>query len=308
MRETMSRLALVALLALPGTACRAEPTRVTPAGFDRALANARPGETLVLDRATFPRLTIVDRRFDRPITIDARAATVHGVTLRGSAGISWQGGTITTDASETFAVAIDYSQNIEIRDVKASGARVGVSISRSRDVRVLNNDFDGLRSDGVNVAMTQSVRIEGNVCHNFRPIPPVYDPRGKLIEDGDHPDCIQGWSSPGYPPTADVTIIGNRGEGFMQGVFFGNPGQGGYDRLVIRDNQFTLSAWNGVVVVEARDSVVRDNIVRTVPGAKALNYPFQPVTSWVKVDGVRNRLCGNKVDQPRFSDGTGRCE
>ena len=300
--------ALMLVGALPlvavATGCYAKSGPIQPGELAAAIASARPGDRLVLARGEFAPLNITDRTFPTPITIEASAATIDGVTIRGSRGITIIGGTVRTDPAQTFVIAVDFSKNITLSGIRVTGGRIGITVSRSQDVKVQKNDFDGVRSDGVNIAMSQRVLIEDNLCHNFNPIQATYDAAGKLVKDGDHPDCVQGWSNPRYPPTADITIVGNKGSGFMQGIFFGNPGQGGFDRLIVRNNEFTLSAFNGIVLAEARNSVVRDNIVRTAPGAKMNNYPFKPVTSWIKImNGRDNQVCGNTVDQPKFSDG-----
>ena len=307
MQELARLLGAVALLGVASGACQAQTLRVTPATVDRAIANAQPGQTIVLEGASYPRLMIQGRRFNRPVTIDARAARINGITMRNVEGMVLNGGTIVTSSTEEHAVVIDYSRDVEVHEARVSGARIGIGVARSRDIRLIDNDLDGLRSDGINIAMSQSVVITGNHCHNLNPIMPVYSPTGTLLQDGDHPDCIQGWSAPGYPLTADITITGNRGEGYMQGVFFGNAG-GPLDRMIVKNNEFALAAWNGIVLYTARDSEVSNNIVRTIPGAKMLNYPFGRITSWIRTfDGARNKICGNKVDYPHVSDGTAPC-
>ncbi len=290
-----------------GTQCYARTGPIQPGELAAAIASAQPGAHLVLARGEFGPLNISNRSFSPAITIDASAATIDGIVIRSSRGIAITGGTVKTDRAQTLVVLVDFSKEITLSGMRVSGGRIGMSISRSQDVKVQKNDFDGVRSDGVNVAMSQRVLVEDNLCHNFDPIMPTYDAKGKIIQDGDHPDCVQGWSNPKYPPTADVTIVGNKGLGYMQGVFFGNGGQGGYDRLIVRDNEFMLSLWNGIVLVEARDSVVSGNKVSTIAGAKMISYPFRPIITWIKVTGERNRICGNIVEQPRFSDGKPGC-
>jgi hypothetical protein len=180
-------------------------------------------------------------------------------------------------------------------------------MTRSTKIDVIGNKFDGVRSDGVNIAMSQRVRILGNACVNFRPIRPIYASDGRLLVDGDHPDCIQAWSRRGFAPTSDVTIEDNAAEGEMQGISFFDPGQGGYDRIVIRNNNLRLSYWNGIVALEARNSLVTDNIVATVSGARALNWPFQLIATWIRLTGVNNVVCDNDVLAFPNGEGTAAC-
>lgn len=296
-------LAIAMLLPLGGCAAQT----ITPANLAATLARARGGERIVLTPGDYGAVMFPARRFARPLLIDASRATFTGLTLRGVSGVTIRGARISSPRSQTFGIAIVDARDIRIESARISGARVAISIVLSQDIAAIGNDFAGTRSDGVNIAASQRVRVERNSCTGFDPVPAIYSPDGKLVQDGDHPDCIQGWSIVGRPPTADVTIVGNRGVGFMQGIFFGNPGQGGYDRLVVRDNRFRLSAFNGIVITGARDADIRDNVVETEPGAKMHNYPFKPVTSWIRLDGRNVQACGNVVGHSRNSDGTGRC-
>ncbi|MEO6092976.1 MAG: right-handed parallel beta-helix repeat-containing protein [Novosphingobium sp.] len=281
--------------------------RADPNNLDRVLAAASGGETIVLAPGQYGEVDFPRKVFRQPVSIDASQAQFTALIIRGVDGVAINGGAVVGDRMQTFAVLVDSSRHISFARMRLAGSRVGISVVRSQDVSIENNQFDGLRSDGVNVAGSQRVRIVGNACRNFNPIPASYDPGGKLLRDGDHPDCIQGWSIVGRPPTSDVTIIGNHAEGYMQGIFFGNPGQGGYDRMIVRNNVLNLSAFNGIAIVDARDSEVSNNVVRTIPGARMLNAPFRPVNTWIRVTGERTRVCGNQVDQPRFSTDRGRC-
>jgi len=297
----------LAITSLAGACANAQVT--TPDNIHEVLDQARPGQRIVLNPGNYGALLIAHRDFKPRLEIDASKAVFKSLIIRQSSGINLNGGEIAGSPTDNGSgVLIDFAHDVTVSGMHIGGPRIGLTVSRSQGVDVLNNDFDGTRSDGVNIAMSQRVRIEGNLCHNFKPIHPIFDQLGKILHDGDHPDCIQGWSRAEYPPTADITIIGNTGEGlFMQGISFFDPGQGGYDRIIVRNNKMSIGLFNGVVLMEARNSEVTNNIVRTLPGARMLGFPFRPVTAWVKVTGSRNRVCGNTVDLPRFSDGTSRC-
>lgn len=306
MRSTTTLWALIPTFVLPAAGCAAAV--VTPANLAETLRKAKGGETIVLTAGDYGAVALPMRQFAPRLTIDASKARFSGLTLRRVQGVEIRGGKIAGPREQQFSVVIDYGRDIRIADMAISGSRIAVAISRSQQVEVVGNDFAGTRSDGVNIAGSQKILVERNTCVGFAPIQAVYDAAGKLVTDGDHPDCIQGWSIKGMPPTADVTIVGNTAKGFMQGIFFGNPGQGGYDRITIRNNVLDLSAHNGIVMAEARDSVVEDNTVRTIKGAKMNNYPFRPVTAWINVTGDDLVLCNNKADFPRLSMGLGRCK
>ncbi len=306
MRRSITPWALIPTLILPATGCAA--AAVTPTNLARTLQNARGGETIVLTPGDYGTVTLPMRQFSPRLTIDASRARFSQIVMRRVEGVEIRGGNVVGPREQQFGIVVDYARDIRIAAMAIRGARIGVAISRSRQVDVVGNDFAGTRSDGVNVAGSQNILVERNRCVDFDPIEAVYSPDGKLITDGDHPDCVQGWSIKGMPPTADVTITDNIANGFMQGVWFGNPGQGGYDRIIVRNNQFALAAHNGIVLKEARDSIVQGNVVRTIKGARMHAYPFKPVTAWISLTGERNTVCDNKTDFPRFSMGMARCK
>lgn len=290
---------------LIGTHARTIP--VAPGELVQAIARAHPGDRLKLELGTYSSIVIKEQSFSTPIIIEADKATLGPISIRNSSGITISGGVLIGDSSQFFGILIEGSSRVKVGGMRITGPKVAISVTRSHDVEVYDNDLDGLRSDGINIASSQRTLISNNYCHNFRPILARYSASGKLLEDGDHPDCIQGWSDLRWPVTADIVIRGNKADGFMQGVFFGNPGEGGYDRIIVTNNDLRLGLWNGIVIFEARDSVVKNNIVRTIPGTVTANFPFKPVTSWIKVSGANNSYCGNVVDEPRFSIGTGKC-
>ena len=281
--------------------------RATPATLDAILFTARGGEQIVLAPGQYGDVTLPAKDYASQVSIDASQAEFTSLIFRRVGRLAMNGGTVNGPREQTHAVLVDGSHDVAIRNMRLSGSRVGIGVSRSHDIALEHNVFDGLRSDGINIDSAQKVLIADNVCKNFDPIPASYDAAGKLIKDGDHPDCIQGWSLPGRPPTSDVTISGNSGTGFMQGIFFSRARSGGFDRIIIRNNTFDLSIFNGIMLTEARDSEVTDNVVRTIRGSVMPSYPHHPITAWIRVTGERNRVCGNKADNPRFSDGLGRC-
>lgn len=279
----------------------------TPSTLPAQLRAARGGDTIMLREGRYGAVSIRNLRFNTAIRIDARNATVSAVTIRNSAGVDWLGGTLIGPRSQSFGVAIVDARDISVTGMRITGPRIGLSMARSTDIDVTGNSFDGVRSDGVNIAASQRVRITGNVCINFRPIRAIYASDGRLLVDGDHADCIQGWSLRGNRPTSDLTITDNVAEGEMQGITFFNPGEGGYDRITIRNNDMNLSYWHGIAVMEGRNTLVTENRVRTIPGARAQNWPFQLIRAWIYTTGRNNRVCGNVVQALPDGEGTGRC-
>jgi hypothetical protein len=143
----------------------------------------------------------------------------------------------------------------------------GLGIGRSTDVRVIGNDFHGLRSDGMNVNAPQGILIEGNHFHDFVRAP----------DTGDHADMIQFWTTNTTRPGTDITIRGNlmqAGEGGQtQSIFLRNElvdkGQAGpemfYRRITIEDNVILNGHLNGITVGATDGLVIRGNTILRDP-------------------------------------------
>jgi hypothetical protein len=300
-----------AAVASAGLAAMSSGEPVPPALLAKVLAKAKGGDTIVLAAGDFGAVTIAPRTYTPAIRIDARQARFTGLVLRRVEGVEIVGGIVRSPEEQQFSVTVDFANNIRLGSMAIGGGRIGVAISRSQNIAVVDNDFAGTRSDGVNVAMSQHVRIERNACRDFKPIQAVYAADGKLIRDGDHPDCVQAWSAPGYPPTSDLTVVGNKATGFMQGIFVFNPAGGAenrpMERIVVKDNVLTLSAFNGIVLKNVHDSDVRGNVVNSVKGSVLQAYPYPPIKAWIRVTGTNNRVCGNVVGSDKRGEGTKRC-
>lgn len=291
----MRALLLALCLATPAMS---ETIPVTPSTIKAALAKAKPGDALVLSDGDYGQVETPRKTFAPPLRFEAAKARVRYLRVFNSDGIEWRGGSFSSPREQSWAVHIDGSRNVTIAGIHATGAKIGINVMRSTDVDVLGNRLEGLRSDGINIAMSQRVRVIGNQCLNFDPILPIYDAKGKLLKDGDHPDCVQAWSRKAYPLTADILIAGNYGDGLMQGVWFEDYGDGGYDRVTVRDNDFRLGMFNGVVIKGGRDVTITGNRVRGIPGAVLLAYPHPVVKPWIKADGERITMCGNVESDP----------
>ncbi|KQR81187.1 hypothetical protein ASG07_12010 [Sphingomonas sp. Leaf343] len=244
------------------------------------------------------------------LEIRAEAGTFRTITLRGLHGVSWYGGVVSAPLGvDTPGVSIDSSRFVRVAGVTVRGHKVGITAVRGSDYEIVGNRMQGLRSDGINVTMAQRVLIEGNQVVDTRPIRATYDARGKLLVDGDHSDCIQFWSTVGKAPTADLTIRNNYCRGEMQGIVAFNAGAGGLDRILIERNLLDgLEYWNGIVMYEARNSAIRNNIVMTKRGAIARNNG-QPIKTWIYLRSPVNTVaCGNDVPAMPGGEGTGACK
>jgi nitrous oxidase accessory protein NosD len=297
---------VLATLTCVSCSASAETRSATPASLPVVLALSGSGDTIVLEPGSYANLRFRARRYDAPLVLDARKATLNGVFVTGVSGLTIRGGEFRlpaptlsartgapdfgsalrmrqvsrvsvsearfvgpgTDAThskpqfgEGYGLVVDEGADIAIFDNAFQGLKAGVILRRNEGFRVVGNQFQNMRSDGIQAAESRSGLIESNSC------------QGTRIRDSEHPDCIQLWSRPPSPPTADIVIRGNRAEGHTQGIGMFNHirngvDDGGYDRILIEDNDIAISVPQGIALSAGRESVVRNNRVRTLSGAK----------------------------------------
>ena len=305
-------LAAVALV-LPSCGMAAIGDTPSQGLVDKALRQASKGRAIVLPAGNYGEIMLAKRDMTPPVTIDARAATFTKLTIRNSSGITIEGGTVIGTGGRSYGISILEARDITIRSMTITAAHRGIVIDRSRSITIANNRLVGLISDGVDIAYSQGVTITDNVCRDFNPTPAVFDDDGNRLRDGDHPDCIQAWSRPQYPPTSDLRIERNLIDGQMQGIFLGNHvrngiDDGGFDRVVIRDNRVTAGLPNAIYAAGVRGGEIMGNQIATVPGAVLHKGPVsKPVRAKLFLEGVGVRACGNRVANGVRSAGTDRC-
>lgn len=309
MRHIIAIAGLLALL----SSCSAEALQNVD--INRQIASARGGEIIALPDSMTGVLTIRRKTFNPAITIDAGAATLAGIVLDQVDGVTIKGGMIIGPGGRSYGISIRSSANIRIADMQITGAHRGVVVNESHDIALTGLNLVGLISDGINIALSRKVLVERNRCRDFRPNIATYDSNGKRIRDGDHPDCIQAWSRPTTAPVSDITVVGNDIEGAMQGIFFGNHvrggvDDGGFDRIVIKDNLIHVSYANAIALTDVRSATIMGNRISTVPGAVRPNRPDRPVVARMNFRGSEIEACGNSVQrigrEPQ-NPGTSRC-
>ena len=276
-----------------------------------ALSKARCGDAVELAPGDYgqvraPRVTCPA---DGPrVWVDASRARMTQLLMYGAHGLDWHGGHV-EGIRDRAGVSIDGSTRVAVTGMTVTRALVGFSILRASDVSVRGSRVQGHRSDGFNVNRAQRVALEYNAVIDPDPVRATYDARGKLVKDGDHPDCVQMWSTAGTPPVADVSIRGMYCRGYMQGIAAFNAGAGGLDRIAVEDNLLDgIGFWHGITLTEARDSRVVGNTVRTTPGALAPNDTTKRIRAWIMIArGERTLSCGNVVEAIPAGEGTGAC-
>ena len=305
MKRSEPGVALIAI-ALLVPACGAPAQTKAQA----SIADAKPGSTIVLPPGDAGILTLDNLNFSPAITIDASPARITGLVVSNSSGIAVIGGKIIGPGGRSYGVSINRSRQVSITGMDISGAHRGVVVNVSSDIVLADNRLHALLSDGIDVGLSRRVRIERNSCSDFHPALAQFTPGGVRIKDGDHPDCIQVWSRPSESPSADISITGNTVDGVMQGIFLGDHvrngvSDGGFDRVTIRDNIIHAGFYHGILVDNARNSVVRNNTVTSL-GIRSPKPPYRVMRASIHLTpGIA--ACGNRVDGDPRAPGQGRC-
>ena len=301
------RSGALALACVLASACSASAAQ--DSSIDRLVAQAEGGQTIVLPAGTTGVLSIARRSFSPALTIDAAGAVLSGIILSDVDGVTIRGGAIVGPGGRSYGVSVRTSGHVTLRDMTISGAHRGVVVNDSHDVILSGLNLTGLISDGIDVALSRRVLVERNRCRNFVPRLATYAADGSRIRDGDHPDCIQVWSRPTRPPSADISVIDNDIEVQGQGIFFGNHvrngvDDGGFDRTVIRGNRVNVGFPNAIVLGGARVASVTGNVISTIAGSVMPNRADRAVTATMRLAGVGIIACNNRVIAPAPVPGT----
>jgi hypothetical protein len=295
-------MALPLLLAVAAPSAVAATRDATPETLVGLVRTARPGDLIALAPGDYRNIRISKCHFEPPITLDGAKATFYGLLFTDCEGVTIRGGEFrlpppvinptTGGLTLSMAMRFNNSANVVVRngrfvgpghpdagegfvygegygfmayhgarfvveDSSFAGFEAGLVINNVDDFRVSRITSTAMRSDGVDIAESHHGVIEYVQCS------------GTVIRDKEHPDCIQAWSQKTSAPTSDIVVRHNSVVGDTQGIsFFTNANQGGFDRITIEDNDVAVSYAAGVTLDEGRDSVVRRNHVRTLPGAR----------------------------------------
>jgi hypothetical protein len=213
-----------------------------------------------------------------------------------------------------YGISFIDSDHVGATNSKFTGFRMGLGFTKTSDFVATGNDFGFMTSDGIDVAQSWRGRIEDNVFHDTH------------IIAKEHPDGVQLWSRPDAAPTSDIVIRRNRVTGASQGIsafdgthklpagyrladgrVLAHPEEvpyGGFDRITIEDNDVAVSEADGISLVNGRDSVIRNNKVRTLPDARYV------ARFMIKPDDGSVKHCGNTAEpwggKSGWSDGACR--
>lgn len=302
----MTRLFMLLAFSFTVAGChaRAATLSATPATLNAAWAKARGGDVLVL-KGEFTTVVLNNRQFKPSLVIDATDATLVSWKIKGVSGLHFKGGVakplggynVKRDR-DLWGAALDFSQveniliermkfqgpdtpranvtgnpadgyggnfrfgsDVEVRDSQFASLKAGMVFGQIDGFKAQRNTFRGMRSDGIDVANSWNGLIEGN------------DFRDSRKRDAEHPDAVQMWSRPKAKPTSDIVIRNNTIMGDTQGISGFNHvrdgvDDGGFDRITITDNDIEVNYAHAIAVVDGREVIIRNNHVRTLPGAR----------------------------------------
>lgn len=308
----MLRRLFVAVLLIAGSAQAAPQSTVSPSTLASLIASASDGATISVT-GSHGIIRISGRKFSPPLVISG--GSFAGIVLNEVDGVTLSGTTITgSPGTNSYGISVIKSANVRIEKAQIGGdVHRGIVFNTVTDFAVVDSRFDGIRSDGIDIALSHRGMIADNVMVNFSPTPAVYAD-GKLIKDGDHPDGIQMWSRPPGAPTSDITITGNSITGNVQCIFGGNHvrngvDDGGFDRIVIEHNLCRNSMGQGITLGNARASRIRFNDAAAIPGSRLLKTG-QLIKTQVSLhsDDPNSLACGNSVPNVPRSPASQPCQ
>lgn len=171
-----------------------------------------------------------------------------------------------------------------------------VFVERGRDVQIVANEMHSQRSEGINIAASNGILIEGNHIHSFE----------RSFKSGDHPDMIQFWTTGTAQPSRNIVIRGNllnaAGKGWTQTIFIRNEmvdnGRAGremyYQNILIEDNVIFNAHLHGITVGETDGLIIRNNTLMHDPLSDGLvenptlwrpRFNISPASDNVEISG-----------------------
>lgn len=302
MRNLILALALALLAPLQAPAATIP---ATPDTLRTQAAAARPGDVVALSPGHYGATTL---RGLKGITLDARAATVTRLTLSEPQAVRILGGTwdpgcapgvrlgdcngVALTVSAGREVSIEGAAFVASAAAPADGS--GLMIRGGGGVSLADLQFKGLEK-GVRFIETDGLAVARVDCATQRiDCITLAGARNGLIEDvtcrdtkvsaKEHPDCVQAWTNPGGPTVANITIRRLVVVGDTQGVgFFDGP----FGVVIVEDSVIATTRPHGLSVYDAADLRLRNNDVRTLPGAKHR-------TKIVSLGSTVTESCGNR--------------
>lgn len=160
-----------------------------------------------------------------------------------------------------IALLVSGTQGLQLLGSELHGFYNGLSILRSIDVTLVDNELHGLRKDGLDMAQVSDVLIARNRFHSFT----------RTLASGDHADMIQMWTHKTDSPSQRITIRDNvftSGAGYWTQTIFlrndqvdrGLAGSELFFRDILIEQNVILNAHSHGILIGAGDRLtVRNN-------------------------------------------------
>lgn len=267
------------------------------AGLTSALKVAKAGDVIQLQAGTYSPVAITGAKFDGTVTITsqdpATMAKMTGLSVRDSEGLTFRGLEFVVDAgkannqfhvygsknvnldalnvhgsldgdpsNDLDGIMIRESTRVSVTNSEFQQLRHGVSHLDSDGVRIDNNHFHDLRTDGVRGGGSSNVSIKGNYFTDFH------------MAKGDHADAIQFWTTNTTKAVSNIHVEGNlvvRGSGdAIQGILFRDEvGNLPYSGVKIINNMVVGGAFQGISIQAAKDLTLSGNVVAGLADQKS---------------------------------------
>lgn len=203
-------------------------------------------------------LTLADLRFDGPITGQRYALFVRDSRNVAIEGVRFSGHEDQARGAIVAAVMLRQSSDLVVSGSHFEKFQHGLAMLDVERVRIHDNRFERLRTDGVRGGGVSDLVVEENVFTGFVPQP------------GDHPDGIQLWSTRQDTPGRNVVIRHNlvyRGAGApTQGIFVRDTfGKLPFENVSITGNMVVGGLYNGISLSGAVGGEIADNEVLPAP-------------------------------------------
>lgn len=282
------------------------------AGLVSALKAAKAGDVIQLQAGTYAPATITGVKIDGQVTITSQDPTamakLTGLNVRDSEGLTFRGLEFVVDGAridhsfqfsgtkninldglnvhgsldgnplnDGSAILIRNSTDVSVTNSEFHELKHGVAHIDSNGLRIADNEFHDIRTDGIRGGGSSNVTISGNYFTDFH------------MAEGDHADAIQFWTTNTTKSVSNITVENNvvlRGSGDpIQGVYFHDlSGVLPYTDVKIIGNLVIGGTFHGITLLSGKNVEISDNVVAGLPDQK----------SWIsvaKIDGLT--LSGN---------------
>lgn len=280
-----------------------------------ALKVAHAGDVIQLASGSYEAISLKGIKFDGTVTITSedpsKMATLNGLKVSDCQGLSFQNLEMVVDASkpdytylvygskniqldglnvhgsmdgnaqnDAAAMMIRNSDNVTLTNSEFQQLRHGVQHLDSSNLKIADNSFHDIQTDGIRGGGSSHVQVTGNYFTNFH------------AAEGDHPDAIQFWTTNTTTSAMDITVSGNivvRGGGDpIQGIFFRDQvGNLPYLDVKVIDNLVVGGMYNGIAVGGTNGLTITGN---TVVG-------LADQQSWIRVNADNVTLENNTATQ-----------